>query len=141
MARSTVSDVRRRHNAGKLKFLEVPEPEDRYERNAAGDLIHLDIKTLGRIEGVGHRVHGDRQLQRRWRIGWEYVHVAVDDFGRLGSRRGASQPHTGRVAAGFLRRALCSFRRKWHNGPPRPDGQRLRVPGQGLQESSARPST
>jgi transposase InsO family protein len=110
MARSTVSDVLKRNNAGKLKYLEVPEPENRYERKAPGDLIHLDIKKLGRIEGVGHRIHGDRQLQRHRRIGWEYVHVAVDDFSRLAYVEVLAN-QTGRTAAGFLRRALCFFRK------------------------------
>jgi transposase InsO family protein len=59
-----------------------PVPVQRDEWPTPGDLVHLDIKPLGRIDGVGHRIHGDRQRRRRG-VGWEYVHVAVDDHSRV----------------------------------------------------------
>ena len=90
MALSTVSAVLRRIGLGKLSRLEPPEPANRYERKRPGELVHLDIKKLGRISGIGHRVSGNRKSQntRRSRrskgdLGWEFVHVAVDDATRL----------------------------------------------------------
>ena len=94
MPLSTVSAVLLREGLGKRSRLEPPEPVNRYERSAAGELIHIDVKKLGRISnGPGHRVTGSRKNQRRTtytpdgrRIGdagWEFVHVCVDDFSRL----------------------------------------------------------
>jgi hypothetical protein len=59
-----------------------PVPVQRYEWPAAGDLLHVDIKPLGHIAGVGHRIHGDRRARVK-AIGWEYVHVAVEDHSRV----------------------------------------------------------
>lgn len=85
----------------------VPVPVQRYEWPAAGDLLHLDIKALGRIAGVGHRIHGDRRARVRG-IGWEYVHVAVDDHSRVAYVEVlADQLGTSCVA--FLQRALAWF--------------------------------
>src|SRR5215211_4601979 len=91
MALSTVSAVLTRIGLGKLSRLEPPEPANRYERRRAGELVHVDVKKLGKIAGVGHRVTGKRQSQntnRRARRrgaakGWEFVHVCVDDATRL----------------------------------------------------------
>jgi transposase InsO family protein len=96
MALSTVSALLMRVGLGKLSRLEPPDPPNRYERRHAGELLHVDVKKLGRIpEGrAGHRVHGNRRLQRsprtrdaagvdRRRVGWEFVHVCVDDATRL----------------------------------------------------------
>ena len=55
----------------------------RYERSAAGELLHIDSKKLGRIAGFGHRITGDRRGPRVRGLGWEYLHVAVDDASRL----------------------------------------------------------
>jgi len=82
LARSTVGAVLRRLGLGRLGALEPRPPVIRYERERPGELIHIDIKKLGRIEGVGHRIHGDRTRRAR-RIGWEYLHVAIDDASRL----------------------------------------------------------
>ena len=81
---STVGVVLRRCGLGRLKALN-PKPEIvRYERDTPGELIHIDIKKLGRINGIGHRITGDRSQQRRSRgVGWEFLHVAVDDASRL----------------------------------------------------------
>jgi transposase InsO family protein len=83
MARSTVGAILRRLGLGKLKALE-PRPEViRYERAAPGEMIHLDIKKLGRFDVAGHRATGDRQAGRSRRAGWDFLHVCVDDASRL----------------------------------------------------------
>lgn len=79
---STVTNELRRLRLNRLSRLETRPPVIRYEHQAAGDMVHLDIKKLGRIEGVGHRITGDRS-QRKRGIGWEYLHVCVDDHTRL----------------------------------------------------------
>jgi transposase InsO family protein len=77
----------------------------RYEWPTLGDMLHLDIKPLGRIGRVGRRIHGDRR-QRARDVGWEHAHVAVDDHSRIGyvevlpDQQGATCP-------AFLRRALA----------------------------------
>jgi transposase InsO family protein len=107
--RSTLGRVLRRHRLSRARQLEPKPVVIRYERQAPGELIHLDIKKLGRIDGVGHRIHGDR-TQRARGIGWEYAHVAIDDFSRL-SYMEVLPDETGGTAAGFLRRAVAWFRR------------------------------
>jgi len=79
MARSTVGLVLRRLGLGRLKNLEPPIPIVRYERALPGEMIHLDIKKLGRFEVEGHRVTGDRQKGRSRKAGWDFLHVCVDD--------------------------------------------------------------
>ena len=81
---STVGVVLRRHRLGRLSALTPRPPVIRYQRERPGELIHIDIKKLGRIDGIGHRITGDRTGQSNKRgTGWEYVHVAVDDASRL----------------------------------------------------------
>lgn len=81
---ATVSRVLCRAGLSRLKDLEPAEPERRYEHERPGDLIHLDIKRLGKFERTGHRITGDRTGQSKTRgIGWEFVHVCVDDASRL----------------------------------------------------------
>ena len=81
---ATVSRVLRRAGLSRLRDLQPAEPVRRYERDDPGDLIHLDIKRLGRFERTGHRITGHRTGQSSSRgIGWEYVHVCVDDASRL----------------------------------------------------------
>jgi len=85
---STVGAVLRRRGLGRLAALQVRPPARRYERERAGELIHIDIKKLGRIDGIGHRITGDRTGQSNRRaagrgLGWEYLHVAIDDRSRL----------------------------------------------------------
>jgi transposase InsO family protein len=106
--RSTLGRVLRRHRLSRARDLEPKVPVIRYERQAPGELIHLDIKKLGRIDGVGHRIHGDR-TQRRRGIGWEYAHVAIDDFSRLAYLE-VLPDEKGATAAGFLRRAVAWYR-------------------------------
>src|ERR1700740_3277140 len=84
LARSTVGLVLRRLGLGQLSALEPKPPIVRYERATPGELIHLDIKTLGKIEGVGHRITGQHAGHHRARgIGYEHLHVAIDDASRL----------------------------------------------------------
>ena len=75
---ATVSRVPHRAEPGRLRDPEPAEPVRRYERGRPGDMIHLDIKRLGKFGRVGHRITGDRTGQSNSRgIGWEYVHVCV----------------------------------------------------------------
>lgn len=115
MALSTVSAVLRRIGLGKRSSLSPPEPPNRYERKRAGELIHLDIKKLGRISirGAGHRVNGHRGSQfksanGRGPSGWEFVHVAVDDATRLAYAEVLCDER-GATAGAFLRRAVSWF--------------------------------
>ena len=89
LSRATVSRIVRRAGLSRLRDLLPAEPVRRYERKAAGDLLHLDIKRLGRFERPGHRVTGNRTGQstprsgKRKGYGWEYVHVCIDDHSRV----------------------------------------------------------
>jgi transposase InsO family protein len=85
---STIGQVLRRRGLGRLSDLDPKPAIIRYEREHPGDLIHIDIKKLGRIDGIGHRITGDRTGQSNRRavgrgLGWEYLHVAIDDRSRL----------------------------------------------------------
>lgn len=86
---ATVSRVLRRAGLSRLKDLEPHEPERRYVHDSPGDMIHLDIKKLGRFERPGHRVTGSRKGQSNPRgrkqggYGWEYLHVCIDDHSRI----------------------------------------------------------
>lgn len=81
---ATVSRILRAAGLSRAKDLDPPAPVVRYEREHPGELIHLDIKKLGRFEKPGHRVTGDRTGQSNHRgVGWEYVHVCIDDASRI----------------------------------------------------------
>jgi transposase-like protein len=81
---ATVSRVLKKLGLNKLKALEPTEPVRRYERERPGELIHIDIKKLGRFDKVGHRITGLQPEQVRTRgAGWEYVHVCIDDASRV----------------------------------------------------------
>lgn len=83
IARSTIYAVLRRAGLSRLK-LRSAEPVQRYEWPFPGDLVHLDVKKLGRIkDGGGHRIHGRGPGTRQPGIGWDFVHVAIDDHSRL----------------------------------------------------------
>lgn len=89
---ATVSRVLKRVGLSRLKDLEPAEAVRRYERAAPGDMIHLDIKKLGRFDRIGHRITKDRRRQSNQRSngtapGWEYVHVAIDDHSRVSFSR------------------------------------------------------
>ena len=84
---STIGVVLRRHRLSRLSALSPRPAVIRYQRDRLGELIHIDIKKLGRIDGIGHRITSDRTGQSNRRatgrgLGWEYVHVAVDDAWR-----------------------------------------------------------
>ena len=121
MALSTVSRWLKRIGLGKLSRLEPPEPPNRYERKRPGELVHLDVKKLGRIVVPGHRVTGNKRvradrvwirdkrgLRKRGTAGWEFVHVCVDDATRLAYAE-VLEDERGATAAGFLRRAVQWF--------------------------------
>jgi transposase InsO family protein len=81
---ATVGVALRRLGLGRLAALDPPRQSHRYQRERPGELIHLDTKKLGRIDGIGHRITGDRTGQSRRRgAGWEFLHVAIDDASRL----------------------------------------------------------
>jgi transposase InsO family protein len=81
---ATVSRILKRRGLNKLSALEPAEPVRRYERERPGEIVHIDIKKLGRFNGVGHRITGDRKGQSNGRgIGWEYLHLAIDDHSRV----------------------------------------------------------
>ena len=81
---ATVSRILQRLGLNSLKALEPAEPVRRYEREHPGELIHIDIKKLGRFDKIGHRITGDRTGQSNGRgVGWEFVHVCIDDHSRV----------------------------------------------------------
>jgi transposase InsO family protein len=112
MPASTVSGIVTRIGLGKLSRLEPTEPANRYEKQRPGELVHIDVKKLGRIARPGHRVTGQvsggGHHRRAYDLGWEYVHVCVDDATRLvyvevlGDEKAVT-------AVGFLRRAVAHF--------------------------------
>ena len=115
MALSTVSLWLRRIGLGKRSRLEPVEPPNRYERRHPGELVHIDIKQLGRISvrGAGHRVLGHRRSQvrpghKRRQTGFEYVHVAIDDHSRLAYAE-VLESLNAQAAVGFLERAVAWF--------------------------------
>jgi len=110
MPRSTVSAVLKRLGLGRLwRVDEAAAPAQRYEHAAAGSLLHIDAKRFGRIEGVGHRIHGDRRRRKRG-VGWEVAFVCVDDCTRLAYAE-VLPAESARFATAFLRRALGYFER------------------------------
>ena len=107
MSERTVRAVIGRLGLSKLAPLEAPEPANRYERPMPGELIHIDVKKLGRIGRPGHRVNGDRARRSRG-IGWEFVHVCVDDCTRLAYVEVLDDERKETVT-GFLQRAVAWF--------------------------------
>ena len=105
--RSTVARWLQRLGLGRLRQLAPPEPIRRYQKDVPGELVHLDTKKLSKIDGVGHRIHGDRSRRRRG-IGWEYTYVAIDDASRLSYVEMLSDER-GETAARFLERAVRFF--------------------------------
>ncbi|MBA3519317.1 MAG: hypothetical protein H0T75_17155 [Rhizobiales bacterium] len=119
MPRSTVGAVLRWLGLGRLAALDPKPPAVRYERKHPGELIHIDIKKLGKIDGVGHRITGQHSGMRKNRgIGWEHLHVCVNDAYTeiLPDEKKGS-------ACAFLTRALAFFR-PMASFLPRPTGCR-----------------
>jgi transposase InsO family protein len=111
LARSTVGAVLRRLGLNRLSALASREPIVRYERARPGELIHIDSKRLGRIEGIGHRITGDRKGQSSKRgTGWEALHVAIDDASRL-AYTAILRDEKQESALTFLEQALAFFAR------------------------------
>jgi transposase InsO family protein len=108
MAVSTVGAVLRRLGLNRLRRMEPRRPVIRYEKKRPGELLHLDTKKLGRIQGVGHRIHGDRRRRSRG-VGWEFLHVCVDDATRLVYQE-MLPDERGETAAAFLERAAAWLR-------------------------------
>jgi transposase InsO family protein len=114
MPLSTVGAVLSRRGLGKLPRLAPEEPANSYERPRPGELVHVDVKKLGKIARPGHRVtgrvSGGGHHRRVYDQGWEFVHVCVDDATRLAYVE-VLDDEKGATAAGFLRRAVAHFRR------------------------------
>jgi len=104
---STVVTTLQRLGLQRLTRLEPPRPVQRYEKRRPGQLLHVDVKKLGKIGRVGHRIHGDRR-QRTRGLGWEFVHVALDDCTRVGYAE-VLPDETAETTAAFLRRAHAWF--------------------------------
>ena len=109
VSRATISRILCRHRLSRVRDLEPRPAIQRYEHASPGDLLHLDIKKLGRFTVAGHRAHGD--LSRRTRgVGWDYVHVAIDDHSRIAfseiypNEKGAS-------VSAFLQAAVAAYAR------------------------------
>lgn len=121
MPLSTVSAVLSRSGMGRLGRIGLEQPV-RYERSRPGELVHIDVKKLGRIEGGAgkrwrdglrqhyNRTYTDQDGHRRTTVGWEYVHIAVDDYSRLAYAEVLADERA-TTAAGFLARAVAFYRR------------------------------
>jgi len=109
VSRATVSRVLRRLGLNKLSALE-PEPVRRYERENPGELIHIDIKKLGKIGSVGHRITGRRTgvVNRHLGIGWEFVHICIDDHSRIAFSR-VMKDERKESAVAFLKAAIAYY--------------------------------
>jgi transposase InsO family protein len=107
---ATVSRVLKRAGLSRLRDLDPAEPARRYQYDQPGGLIHIDIKKLGRFERVGHRITGDRTGQSNSRgVGWEFVHVVIDDASRVGFSQ--IYPDEKAVSAvAFLKAAIAYFK-------------------------------
>ena len=103
----TVSRCMKRLGLSRLKSLEPPVAVVRYERATPGELLHIDTKRLGRIDGVGHRVTGDRTTRKRG-IGWDAVHLAIDDHSRV-SFAEVLPDETSASCVQFLRQAVAYY--------------------------------
>jgi transposase InsO family protein len=110
LPRSTVGAVVRRHGLGRLPPLTPAPPVQRYEWARPGDMVHVDIKALGGIGRIGHRIHGDRRTRVRG-IGWEQVHVCIDDASRVAYVEVLPTATTADAVA-FVRRAVRWFGRR-----------------------------
>jgi transposase InsO family protein len=107
---ATVSRILRRLGLNKLSALEPAEPVRRYEREHPGEMIHIDIKKLGRIDGIGHRITGDRRGQSSKRgTGWEFTHVCIDDASRIAFAKVMADEKK-KSAVAFLKAAIAYYK-------------------------------
>jgi transposase InsO family protein len=123
VSRATVSRVLKRAGLSRLSDLRPAEPVQRYERQTPGELLHIDIKKLGRFEQVGHRITGDRHRRSR-HAGWDFVFVAVDDHSRIAftqvypdERKESAAAFLGAAADYFTRLGIAVQRVITDNGP------------------------
>jgi transposase InsO family protein len=108
---STVGAILRRLGPGRLNALDERPQLRRYQRERPGEMIHIDTRKPGRIDGIGHRITGERTGQSNKRgPGWEFLHVAVDDASRLACTEVLASEKR-EDAIGFLTRSLAFFRR------------------------------
>lgn len=112
MPNATVTKILRRLGLNRLTALDPPTPVVRYQRARPGELLHLDTKKLGRIAGIGHRIAGRRTgaINRHHGIGWECLHVCIDDACRLAYSEILPDERK-ESATAFLERALAWFSR------------------------------
>jgi transposase InsO family protein len=110
ISKATVSRVLRRLGLNRLKALEPTEPIKRYEREHPGELIHIDIKKLGKIGSVGHRITGRRPgiVNHHLGIGWEFVHVCIDDASRIAFSQ-VMKDEKKESAVAFLKAAVAYY--------------------------------
>jgi transposase InsO family protein len=106
---ATVSRILKRRGLNRIGALEPAAPVRRYERAKPGEMIHIDIKKLGRFNRIGHRITGDRKGQSNSRgVGWEFVHVAIDDHSRIAFAKIMASEKK-RSATSFLKAALVYY--------------------------------
>jgi transposase InsO family protein len=106
---ATVSRILKRLGLNRIDALEPAAPVRRYEREKPGEMIHIDIKKLGRFDRIGHRITGDRRGQSNSRgVGWEFVHVAIDDHSRIAFAKVMGNERK-RCATAFLKAALAYY--------------------------------
>ena len=110
VSKATVSRILRRLGLNRLRALEPAEPVRRYEREHPGELIHIDIKKLGKIGSVGHRITGRKTgtVNRHLGIGWEFVHVCIDDASRIAFSR-VMKDQRKESAVAFLKTAVTYY--------------------------------
>ena len=114
ISKASVSRILRRRGLSLLSSLEPQQPRPRYERATPGEIIHIDIKKLGRFNAVGHRITGDRRGQSNARArkqgpGWEFAHVAVDDHSRVATAA-IFPDERKKSAVAFLRTAVAYYK-------------------------------
>ena len=109
VSRATVSRILRRLGLSRMRDLEPAEPVRRYEREQPGELIHIDIKKLGRFVRPGHRITHDRQKGESRGAGHEFVHVAIDDASRLAFSQ-IRRDQKKESAITFLKEAVAYYR-------------------------------
>jgi transposase InsO family protein len=114
ISKATVSRILKRRGLSLLSAIESQQPRPRYEREKPGEIIHIDIKKLGRFNAVGHRITGDRRGQSNARgrgdgPGWEFVHVAIDDHSRVATAAIFPDERKGSAIA-FLRTAVAYYK-------------------------------
>jgi transposase InsO family protein len=107
---STAARICRRHALNRLDRIDPPPPVRRYQREFAGELLHIDVKKLGRFDEVGHRVTRDRSIGSK-HVGWDFLHVAIDDASRVTYAEILSDERKGTVT-GFLQRSVAWFNKQ-----------------------------